>query len=194
MIGTLAHPLNQAVYDPICQRVVAGYGILQPRIAEQIPEQGLNAYLRVCATECGLDPYTRTVSDVYQDLFGEGSFIGKGIYDLAVFERVLRGRWPENQVLSHDLLEGCYARSGLVSDVALFEQSPDNYLADVARRRRWVRGDWQLLPWLRRRVRTLGGSWEDNTLSALSRWKLLDNLRRSLTPLATLMLLVGDYC
>lgn len=191
LIGTLAHPLNQAVYDPICQRVVAGYCILQPRIAEQIPEQGLNAYLRVCATECGLDPYTRTVSDVYQDLFGEGSFIGKGIYDLAVFERVLRGRWPENQVLSHDLLEGCYARSGLVSDVALFEQSPDNYLADVARRRRWVRGDWQLLPWLRRRVRTLGGSWEDNTLSALSRWKLLDNLRRSLTPFATLMLLVG---
>ncbi|MGL6297463.1 MAG: cyclic beta 1-2 glucan synthetase, partial [Plesiomonas sp.] len=167
LIGTLAHPLNQAVYDPICQRVITGYAILQPRIAEVIPEQGPNRYTQICGAESGLDPYTRTVSDVYQDLFGEGSFIGKGIYDLAVFERVLSDRWPDNQVLSHDLLEGCYARSGLISDITLYEPPVENYLVDVARRSRWIRGDWQLLPWLRRKLRNTQGQYEHNTLSAL---------------------------
>ncbi|MGL4930902.1 MAG: cyclic beta 1-2 glucan synthetase, partial [Plesiomonas sp.] len=192
LIGTLAHPLNQAVYDPICQRVITGYAILQPRIAEVIPEQGPNRYTQICGAESGLDPYTRTVSDVYQDLFGEGSFIGKGIYDLAVFERVLSDRWPDNQVLSHDLLEGCYARSGLISDITLYEPPVENYLVDVARRSRWIRGDWQLLPWLRRKLRNTQGQYEHNTLSALSQWKLFDNLRRSMVPAATLTLLISS--
>ncbi|MGL4959266.1 MAG: cyclic beta 1-2 glucan synthetase, partial [Plesiomonas sp.] len=192
LIGTLAHPLNQAVYDPICQRVITGYAILQPRIAEVIPEQGPNRYTQICGAESGLDPYTRTVSDVYQDLFGEGSFIGKGIYDLAVFERVLSDRWPDNQVLSHDLLEGCYARSGLISDITLYEPPVENYLVDVARRSRWIRGDWQLLPWLRRKLRNTQGQYEHNTLSALSQWKLFDNLRRSMVPAATLILLISS--
>ncbi len=128
-------------------------------------------------------------SDIYQDLFGEGSFIGKGIYDVDVFSHSLKGTCPENLVLSHDLLEGCYARSGLLSDVLLYEQYPSNYLVDVARRTRWIRGDWQLLNWLLPRVTTEDGSRAANPLSTLSRWKLFDNLRRSLVAPCFLLLL-----
>ena len=129
-----------------------GYGILQPRVAVSLPGTNRSRYARLCGSEPGIDPYTRAVSDVYQDLFGEGSFIGKGIYDVDAFEQALDGRFPENRILSHDLLEGCYARAGLLSDVQLYEEYPSRYSADVSRRHRWIRGDWQIARWLLPRV------------------------------------------
>src|SRR5262249_21694683 len=137
--------------------------------------------------DSGIDPYTRAVSDVYQDLFDEGSFIGKGIYDVDAFERSLARRFPENRILSHDLLEGCYARSGWLSDVQLYEDHPASYAEDADRRHRWIRGDWQIARWLLPRVPGESGVLK-NPISALSRWKILDNLRRSLTPTALLLL------
>ncbi|WP_447877130.1 GH36-type glycosyl hydrolase domain-containing protein [Serratia fonticola] len=189
LIAAMAHPLNQPQYDAKLQRVVEGYAILQPRMAEEIPAYGQSRYAALCSSTPGNDPYTQMASDIYQDLFGEGSFIGKGIYDVDVFSHSLKGTCPENLVLSHDLLEGCYARSGLLSDVLLYEQYPSNYLVDVARRTRWIRGDWQLLNWLLPRVTTEDGSRAANPLSPLSRWKLFDNLRRSLVAPCFLLLL-----
>ena len=192
LAGTMAHPLNRARYDKRLGRVVEGYGILQPRVAASLPGAGPSLYMRLNGSEPGIDPYTRAVSDVYQDLFGEGSFIGKGIYDVDAFERALKGRLPDNRILSHDLLEGCYARSGLVSDVQLFEAALETYRADVDRRRRWMRGDWQIARWLLPSVPASGGRREKNPLSALSKWKLFDNLRRSLASTAlTLLFLLG---
>lgn len=180
LVATMAHPLNHPVYCPDRQRVVSGYGILQPGLAEEIPRHGQGRYAAMCSSVPGNDPYSMMSSDIYQDLFGEGSFVGKGIYEVDTFVRATRNTCPENLVLSHDLLEGCYARSGLLSEVLLYEQYPDNYLTDVARRTRWIRGDWQLLNWLRLNVRKADGTHDRNALSILSRWKLLDNLRRSL--------------
>ncbi|HMA87332.1 MAG TPA: glucoamylase family protein [Burkholderiales bacterium] len=192
LVATMAHPLNRARYDAASRRVTEGYGILQPRVAASLTDTNRSRYARLQGEEAGIDPYTRMVSDVYQDLFGEGSFIGKGIYDVDAFERVLKGRFPENRILSHDLLEGCYARSGLVSDVQLYEEYPARYGADVSRRQRWMRGDWQLLGWLRRRVPGGDGGRERNPLSGLSQWKIFDNLRRSLVSTAlTALLLLG---
>ena len=148
LVGAMAHPLNLPLYDEEKGRIVGGYGIMQPRVAISLPGTNRSRYARLWGSDAGIDPYTRVVSDVYQDLFGEGSFIGKGIYDVDAFERVLKGRFPENRILSHDLIEGCYARSGLISDVQLYEEYPSRYSADVSRRRRWIRGDWQLLRWL----------------------------------------------
>ncbi len=194
--GAMAHPLNRARYDEDRQRVCEGYGILQPRMAVSLPGTNRSRYARLCGSEPGIDPYTRAVSDVYQDLFGEGSFIGKGIYDVDAFERALKGRFPENRILSHDLLEGCYARAGLLSDVQLYEEYPSRYSADVSRRHRWIRGDWQIASWLLPRVpgnnAGSGAGRQRNPLSALSQWKIFDNLRRSLAPPAlTLLLLFG---
>jgi cyclic beta-1,2-glucan synthetase len=188
-VGTMAHPLNRARFDEAKQRVTEGYGILQPRVAVSLPGTNRSWYARLWGSEPGIDPYTRAVSDVYQDLFGEGSFIGKGIYDVDAFERSLNGRFPENRILSHDLLEGCYARSGLLSDVQLYEEYPSRYSADVSRRRRWIRGDWQIARWLLPRVPGPAGR-QNNPLSALSRWKIFDNLRRSLAPAAFMLLLL----
>jgi cellobiose phosphorylase len=191
-VATMAHPLNRPVYDAALQRVRVGYGILQPRVSVILPGSSQSRYARLHGGEPGIDPYTRAVSDVYQDAFQEGSFIGKGIYDVDAFERSLKGRFPDNRILSHDLLEGCYARAGLLSDVQLYEEYPARYSADVKRRYRWIRGDWQLAGWLLPRAPGPGGRRLDNPLSALSRWKLFDNLRRSLVPAAlTLLLLLG---
>ena len=191
-VGAMAHPLNRARYDEDEQRVCEGYGILQPRVAVSLPGMNRSRYAAMCGSEAGIDPYTRAVSDVYQDLFGEGSFIGKGIYDVDAFEQTLNGRFPENQILSHDLLEGCYARAGLLSDVMLYEEYPSRYNADVSRRHRWIRGDWQLLRWLLAVVPGPEARPQKNPLSPLSQWKLFDNLRRSLVPAAlTTLLLLG---
>ncbi|MES2933196.1 MAG: glucoamylase family protein, partial [Pseudomonadota bacterium] len=194
LVATMAHPLNRARYDERLQRICDGYGILQPRAAVSLPGAHASRYERLFAGESGIDPYTRAISDVYQDIFEEGSFVGKGIYDVDAFERVMNGRFPENQILSHDLLEGCYARSGLLSDVLLYEEYPSRYSADVSRRHRWIRGDWQLLGWLLPSVpgasTRQSGTRLKNPLSALSRWKLFDNLRRSLVPTALLSLLL----
>jgi cyclic beta-1,2-glucan synthetase len=191
-VGAMAHPLNRACYDQDKQRVVSGYGILQPRVAVSLSGTNRSLYARLCGNEPGIDPYTRAVSDVYQDLFGEGSFIGKGIYEVDTFERALDRRFPDNRILSHDLLEGCYARSGLLSDVELYEEYPPRYNEDVSRRHRWIRGDWQIAQWVTPVVPGVDGRLQKNPLTALSRWKIGDNLRRSLVPTAlTLLLLLG---
>ncbi|WP_159015832.1 glycoside hydrolase family 94 protein [Cognatiluteimonas profundi] len=190
LVGTLAHPLNRAQFDGRRNVVSRGYGILQPGVGVSMSGQRRSWYARLFSGEPGIDPYTRAVSDVYQDLFGEGSFVGKGIYDIDAFERALEGRFPDNSILSHDLLEGCYARAGLVSDVQLNEDYPARYGLDVKRRQRWIRGDWQLLPWLLPVVPMRHGRRERNPLSWLSRGKVLDNLRRSLVPAAMTTLLV----
>jgi cellobiose phosphorylase len=191
-VGTMAHPLNRPVYDTALGRISAGYGILQPRVSVSLPGTSQSRYARLHGGEPGIDPYTRAVSDVYQDVFQEGSFIGKGIYDVEAFEQSLQGRFPENRILSHDLLEGCYARAGLLSDVQLYEEYPARYGADVNRRYRWIRGDWQLAAWLLPWAPGADGQYRKNRLSALSRWKLFDNLRRSLVPaVLTLLLLLG---
>jgi cellobiose phosphorylase len=191
-VGAMAHPLNRAWYDEDKQRICEGYCILQPRVAVSLPGTNRSRYARLFGSEPGIDPYTRAVSDVYQDLFHEGSFIGKGIYDIDAFERALKERLPENRILSHDLVEGCYARAGLLSDVLLYEEYPSRYSADVGRRHRWIRGDWQIAPWLLPSVPGPGNRRQKNPLSGLSRWKIFDNLRRSLVPSAlTLLLLLG---
>ena len=194
--GAMAHPLNRPRFAASGARragglVDEGYGILQPRVSISLPAANRSWYSRLNGGDPGVDPYTRAVSDVYQDAFGEGSFVGKGIYDVDAFERSA-GDFPDNTILSHDLLEGCYARSGLLSDVQLYEEYPSTYRADIARRHRWIRGDWQLAGWLLPFVPGPEGRRVRNPLSALSLWKLADNLRRSLVPPAlTLMLLLG---
>jgi cyclic beta-1,2-glucan synthetase len=192
MVGTLMHPLNHACFTTD-NRVNAGYVILQPRAAINLPSAGRSYFAQIFSGEPGIDPYSRAVSDVYQDLFGEGSFVGKGIYDLAAFERSLHGRFPDNAILSHDLIEGSFSRAGLLSDVLVFEDHPMRYGADVTRRQRWLRGDWQLLPWLMPRVPQGDGKRVKNTLSALARWKLFDNLRRGFVAPALLALLIGSW-
>ncbi|WP_313109662.1 GH36-type glycosyl hydrolase domain-containing protein [Atlantibacter sp.] len=189
LIATMAHPLNKPEYDQERQRVVKGYGILQPGLAEEMPRDGQGRYAAMRSSVPGNNPYSMMSSDIYQDLFEEGSFVGKGIYDVDIFVQATVNTCPENLVLSHDLLEGCYARAGLLSEVLLYEQYPNNYLSDVARRTRWIRGDWQLLNWLKIRVRKTDGSRDNNPLSVLSRWKLFDNLRRSLVAPSLIMLL-----
>jgi cellobiose phosphorylase len=192
LAGTMAHPLNRPFYDDKKGRISEGYGILQPRVAASLSGSNTSLYARLCGSEPGIDPYTRAVSDVYQDLFQEGSFIGKGIYDVDAFEQVLKGRLPENCILSHDLLEGCYARSGLLSDTQIYEDDPPTYSADMNRRHRWIRGDWQIAGWLLPRVPGMGTRRDKNPLSGLSRWKIFDNLRRSLiSPALTLLFLLG---
>ena len=191
-VGAMAHPLNRPYYDEAKKRICDGYGILQPLVAESLSGNGRSWYARLWGGETGIDPYTRVVSNLYQDVFGEGSYIGKGIYDVDAFETALKGRLPENRILSHDLIEGCYARSGLLSDVQLYEEYPSQYSMDVNRRHRWIRGDWQIASWLRSVVPVLGGGLQKNKISWLSHWKIFDNLRRSLVPAAlTLMLMMG---
>ncbi|MGF7230258.1 GH36-type glycosyl hydrolase domain-containing protein [Arachidicoccus sp.] len=190
MIATMAHPLNKPVYDATLKRVVDGYTILQPRLAVTLPKSSSSLFTLMHSNDSGLDPYTKVTSDVYQDLFAEGSFIGKGIYDVDIFEKVLKDRFPLNRILSHDLLEGCYTRSGLISDVQLYEGFPGSYLADMARRHRWIRGDWQIAGWALPLSLNKDGHLCKNHLSALSRWKIWDNIRRSLMPIAFIALLI----
>jgi len=189
-VAAMAHPLNHPVLDAAGRRVIDGHGLLQPRVSAALPLENASRYERLCSGDPGIDPYTRAAPDVYQDLFGEGSFTGKGIYDVDAFERVLGNRFPHDRVLSHDLLEGCYLRSGLLSDVAVIEAGPPHYSDEVSRRHRWIRGDWQLAGWLRHRVPLPDGRREDNPLAPLARWKLLDNLRRSLVAPGLIALLL----
>jgi cyclic beta-1,2-glucan synthetase len=191
LVGTLAHPLNRPRLDPRERRVVEGYGILQPRIAPTMPaERDSSLFQRISSGPAGIDPYASAVSDVYQDLFGEGSYTGKGIYDVDAFETALAGRVPEGALLSHDLFEGLFARAGLVTDIELFEEFPARYEVAASRQHRWARGDWQLLPWVIRGSAGTGAS--RARISPIGRWKMLDNLRRSLSaPGAYLTLLVA---
>lgn len=192
LVGAMAHPLNRAEFAENGNRVVDGYTVLQPR-TEVRPDVGKRSlFTRVFAGDAGLDLYTLAVSDVYQDLFGEGIYVGKGIYDVSAFERSLQGRVPENALLSHDLFEGIHGRSGLVTDIVLYEDYPTHYLLQVHRTHRWVRGDWQLLPWLLPAVPTAEG-WTPNRLRAIDLWKIGDNLRRSLVAPALLLALVAGW-
>jgi cyclic beta-1,2-glucan synthetase len=181
MVGAMAHPLNRPVFDESSRRVVDGNGILQPRITPTLPRVGHGTlYERLFSGPRGIDPYAFAVSDVYQDLFGEGIYTGKGIYDVDAFERALSDRVPENTLLSHDLFEGIFARAGLLSDVELFEDFPSQYEVAAARQHRWARGDWQLLPWLAPRVPGASGKAARDALPTMGAWKIVDNLRRSL--------------
>ncbi|MGB5132459.1 MAG: hypothetical protein WBO00_07585, partial [Steroidobacteraceae bacterium] len=194
LVAVMAHPLNRPRFDERRKRVCGGYGILQPRMATGLPGANRSRFAQLYGSEAGIDPYTRSVSDVYQDLFGEGSFIGKGIYDVDAFERALKDRFPENRILSHDLLEGCYARSGLLSDVLLYEDYPSRYEVEGSRHERWIRGDWQIARWLLPRVQGPDRRSQPNPLSSLSRWKIFDNLRRSLVSTTLVLLLLVGWC
>ena len=182
LVGKMAHPLNRPRIDPRARRVVEGHAVLQPRVTPALPAgTERTAFQRVFAGPCGIDPYAFAISDVYQDLLGEGSYTGKGIYDVDAFEAVLADRIPDGTILSHDLIEGIFAGAGLVSDIEVVEDFPTHYELAAARQHRWARGDWQLLPWILRRGVPLAG-----------RWKMLDNLRRSLSaPSAFLALAIG---
>ena len=189
LIGIIAHPLNQAEVDSQLGRVTSGYGILQPRVSVTMTSAAGSLFARTYAGHTGVDPYTTAVSDVYQDLFGEGIFTGKGLYDVDAFAKALDGRVPENTLLSHDLFEGLYARTALVTDIEVVDDYPSSVLAHARRQHRWVRGDWQILGWLFPFVRSRTGVTR-NHLPLIARWKILDNLRRSVSPPATLLLLV----
>ena len=193
LIGTLAHPLNRAEFDPATGELKAGYTILQPRVQVRPAASNRSLFTRVYSGDSVIDLYTRAVSDIYQDLFGEGNYVGKGIYDVDAFQRSLQDKIPENHLLSHDLFEGMQGRCGLVTDVVMFEDYPPHYLVYTDRMHRWVRGDWQLLPWLANQAphRTRGRA--RNTLSAIDRWRLFDNLRRSLVGPGVMALLVSGW-
>jgi cyclic beta-1,2-glucan synthetase len=180
MAGTMAHPLNQAIVDPGKGVVTAGYGILQPRVGVSVQSSARSRLASIYSGQTGFDIYTHATSDVYQDLYGEGIFVGKGIYEVDTLHRVLDRRFPRNALLSHDLMEGAYARAGLVSDIEIIEDYPSHYSAHNRRKHRWMRGDWQISGWLLPMVPEESGERVPNPLSVVSRWKILDNLRRSL--------------
>src|SRR5216110_2980820 len=192
MIETLAHPLNQAQLSPD-GHVIRGYTIIQHSVSASLPSATATWFSRIFADPRGIDPYTHAVSDVYQDLVGEGSYHGKGIYDLQIFHRLLSRRFPTAHLLSHDLLEGSYVRVGLATDIELLDVFPSSYIAWWNRQHRWIRGDWQIIDWLKPRVPVGAGRVEPNPLSAFNRWKIFDNLRRSLVPPATVALLVAGW-
>ena len=183
LIGKMAHPLNRPRFDAAAGRVVTGYAVLQPRVTPSLPvgREG-SLFQRIFSSMNGIDPYAAAVSDVYQDLFGEGSYAGKGIYEVDAFEAALAGRVPDSTLLSHDLFEGIFARAGLASDVEVVEEFPARYDVAALRHHRWARGDWQLLPWLTGR---------GPGVPAIGRWKMLDNLRRTLSAPACMLSLAG---
>ena len=194
LVGTMAHPLNQPSFDARLGRVTHGYGLLQPRITPTLPErEDASIFQRVFAGSAGIDPYATAVSDVYQDLFQEGSFTGKGIYDVDAFASAMHDRVPDNTLLSHDLFEGVFARAGLVTDVELFDEFPSDYLVASARQHRWARGDWQLLPWILGGRRGNGHARAWARIGGVGRWKMLDNLRRTLTAPLALATLVAAW-
>ena len=194
LIGKMAHPLNRPRLDPDGRRVVEGYAVLQPRVTPSLPigREG-SLFQRIFSSVSGIDPYASAVSDVYQDLFGEGSYAGKGIYDVDAFEAALANRAPDSTLLSHDLFEGVFARAGLASDIEVVEEFPARYDVGAIRHHRWARGDWQLLPWIFGRAPEQRGTRKGpSALPAIGRWKMLDNLRRTVSaPAAVLALLVG---
>jgi hypothetical protein len=193
LIGAMAHPLNRAIVDPISNTVVSGYGILQPRVGVSVHSACRSRLASAYSGESGFDIYTRAVSDVYQDLYGEGIFTGKGIYEVDVFRRVLDERFPCNTLLSHDLIEGAYTRAALVSDIELIDDYPSHFSAYSRRKHRWARGDWQIMQWLFPLVPDYHGRPVANPISLISRWKIFDNLRRSLLDPALFFLVVAGW-
>ncbi|MFH0801431.1 MAG: glucoamylase family protein [bacterium] len=193
MIETLAHPLNRPRFDGAGGILPGSYTIIQPRVSPTLPSTSASLFSRLFADAVGIDPYTKAVSDVHQDLAGEGSYHGKGIYDVRTFSRMLSGRFPEEWVLSHDLIEGAHVRVGLASDIELYDEFPQGYRSYSTRQHRWIRGDWQIADWILPGVPLPGGKRGPNPLSGFDRWKVFDNLRRSLIPPASLGLLIVSW-
>ena len=180
LVGAAIHPLNRPQLNVAGDRVIRGYGIVQPRVSISLVSASRSRFAEVFSGNTGIDPYTTAVSDVYQDLFGEGNFTGKGLYDVEAFQRALDNRVPENSLLSHDLFESLFARAALVTDIELLDDYPASYDAYAKRQHRWTRGDWQILRWLFPTVPDAARNPKPNPLPLISRWKILDNLRRSL--------------
>lgn len=193
LIGAMAHPLNRARLSADGRRVDQGYGIMQPRVNVDVEVTNKSRYAQLFAGLGGLDVYTTASFELYQDIFNEGSFCGKGIYDLRVFQQVLKGTFPENLILSHDLIEGCHIRCGLINDLELFDDNPSNYIDDAKRHHRWTRGDWQIIGWLKNRVRNEQGDKVKNQVNTLGRWKIFDNLRRSVLSLGVVVMIFAGY-
>jgi hypothetical protein len=192
LVGTLAHPLCQAIIDPRRNVVIEGFGILQPRVGISVRSAAQSRLASIYSGQTGFDIYTHAVSDVYQDLYGEGTFSGKGLYEVRTLHQVLDHRFPRNALLSHDLIEGAYTRAGLVNDVEVIDFYPSHYSAYSRRKHRWLRGDWQIVEWLFPRVRDESGRRVPNPISFVSRWTILDNLRRSvIAPATSLLLILG---
>ncbi len=193
LIGAMAHPLNRAQLSPDGRRVDRGYGIMQPRVNVDVEVTNKSRFAQLFAGLGGLDVYTTASFELYQDIFNEGSFCGKGIYDLKVFQQVLKGTFPENLILSHDLIEGCHIRCGLINDVELFDDNPSNWIDDAKRHHRWTRGDWQIIPWLKNRVKNEKGERVKNQVNTIGKWKIFDNLRRSMLSLSLVVLILVGY-
>ena len=193
MVGAIAHPLNRAIIDPKLRIVVEGYGILQPRIGVSVGSASRSRLAAIFSGQSGFDIYTRAISDAYQDLYGEGIFTGKGIYEVEALHTVLNKRFPRNSLLSHDLIEGAYARAGLATDIELIDDYPSHYSAYTRRKHRWVRGDWQIAQWMFSRVPDESGRLVPSPISTVARWKIFDNLRRSLVEPFTFILFVAGW-
>ncbi len=193
LIGAMAHPLNRAKLSDDGRRVNSGYGIMQPRVNVDVEVTNKSRFAQLFAGLGGLDVYTTASFELYQDIFNEGSFCGKGIYDLRVFQKVLKGTFPENLILSHDLIEGCHIRCGLINDLELFDDNPSNYIDDAKRHHRWTRGDWQIIGWLKNTVRNEKGEKVKNQVNTIGRWKIFDNLRRSVLSLAVMVMILVGY-
>lgn len=194
MVGAMMHPLNRPRLDEKRRVVTEGYGLLQPRISVELTAANRTLFSRIYAGQGGVDPYGSTASDVYHDLFDQGTYTGKGIFDVDAYDACLSGRFPDNTILSHDLLEGGYLHAGFLGEVELTDDFPASVSVYFSRLHRWVRGDWQALPWLFRSVPAGLGGREANPLSPLGRWKVFDNLRRALSPVFTLLALVLGIC
>ncbi len=193
LIGAMAHPLNVAQLSKDGKRVDRGYGIMQPRVNVDVEVTNKSRYAQLMAGLGGLDVYTTASFELYQDIFNDGTFCGKGIYDLRVFQQVLKGTFPENLILSHDLLEGCHIRCGLINDVEVFDDNPSNYIDDAKRHHRWTRGDWQIISWLTPHVRNERGQRVKNQVNTIGRWKIFDNLRRSMLSLSVMLMVFAGY-
>ncbi|MCE5293090.1 MAG: hypothetical protein LLF94_00565 [Chlamydiales bacterium] len=193
LIGILSHPLNSPVLHKDGKKLDRGYTIIQPMVCTDFPHAKNSRFLEIFSDPSVIDPYTHAVSNIFQDLCGEGSYHGKGIYDLKAFHSILSGRYPIEHVLSHDLIEGAYVRVGFTASVCLFDLFPDNYLSLIKRQRRWIRGDWQVIDWLLPKAPSNGGPKVKNPLSAMNRWKIFDNLRRSLLPISVMLLLITSW-
>jgi len=193
LVGIMAHPLNKPVVDEKKKIVVDGYGLIQPHIGFEIESANKTLFSRIYTGQEGINPYACAISDIYQDVFSEGIFTGKGIYYLKIFQKVLNDAIPENRVLSHDLLEGSYLRTGLATDIELVDSFPSSYASYAERMHRWTRGDWQLLPWLRKKIKDKNGNSIKNPLNIISIWKIIDNMRRSLVAPSILLLIISGF-
>lgn len=193
LVGTMAHPMNRPVLDKDGQKVISGYGVMQPRISVDATATNKSKYSQLFAGLGGLDIYVTATFDIYQDLYGEANFVGKGIYDIPLFDKLISDAFPDNLVLSHDCIEGFYTRCGFINDSELFEGFPTNYLKDASLHHRWNRGDWQIIGWLKKKVKNAHNQKYNNPINFLSKWKIVDDLRRSLVSIFLVLVLIYGF-